>query len=73
MTVARKEEPTLRTPEGTWSKVFSYHPFEPVLERAQEIYLYDTDGNRYLDVSDGLIAVNLGHGDRREPQRASPR
>ncbi|HEY6236428.1 MAG TPA: aminotransferase class III-fold pyridoxal phosphate-dependent enzyme, partial [Candidatus Elarobacter sp.] len=26
------------------------------------IYLYDEDGNRYADLTSGLIAVNLGHG-----------
>ncbi len=51
--------------EGMWSHVFSYHPFKPVLDRAEGIYLYDTDGNRYIDVSGGPIAINLGHGDKR--------
>src|SRR6188768_2049448 len=48
-----------------WSRVFSDHPFEPVLQRAEGVWLYDEDGNRYLDASGGPMAVNLGHGDRR--------
>jgi adenosylmethionine-8-amino-7-oxononanoate aminotransferase len=36
-----------------------------VLERAEGIYLYDNDGNRYIDASGGPIAMNIGHGDRR--------
>ncbi|MBW2061852.1 MAG: aminotransferase class III-fold pyridoxal phosphate-dependent enzyme [Deltaproteobacteria bacterium] len=54
-----------RKMEDMWSRVFSYHPYKPVLDRAEGIYLYDTDGNRYIDVSGGPIAVNLGHGDKR--------
>jgi len=34
----------------------------PSIDRAAGVYLYDTDGNRYLDLSAGLVAVNLGHG-----------
>src|SRR5512134_1473632 len=65
MATARHDEPSLREPEGMWGTVFSYHPFTPVLERAEGIYLYDTAGNRYIDASGGPMAVNLGHGDRR--------
>ena len=45
--------------------MFSYHAFAPVLERAEGIYLYDTEGNRYIDASGGPIAMNIAHGDRR--------
>ena len=48
-----------------WNRVFSYHAFEPVLERAEGVYLYDKEGNRYIDASGGPIAMNIGHGDRR--------
>lgn len=57
--------PELRKMEGIWENVFSYHPFEPVLDRAEGIYLYDEEGNRYIDASGGPMAVNLGHGDPR--------
>ncbi len=33
----------------------------PVIERGEGCYLYDVDGKRYLDLSAGLVAVNLGH------------
>jgi taurine--2-oxoglutarate transaminase len=33
----------------------------PAIDRASGVYLYDTGGNRYLDLSAGLVAVNLGH------------
>ncbi|MDQ2866047.1 MAG: aminotransferase class III-fold pyridoxal phosphate-dependent enzyme [Candidatus Eremiobacteraeota bacterium] len=34
----------------------------PSIDRAEGVYLYDTAGKRYLDLSAGLVAVNLGHG-----------
>jgi taurine--2-oxoglutarate transaminase len=34
----------------------------PVIVRGDGIFMYDADGNRYADMSSGLIAVNLGHG-----------
>jgi len=34
----------------------------PVIVRGEGIYLFDADGNRYADLTSGLIAVNLGHG-----------
>jgi taurine--2-oxoglutarate transaminase len=36
----------------------------PVIERGQGVYLYDTAGKRYTDLSSGLVAANLGHGYR---------
>ena len=65
MATVTKEVPDARAPEGIWSTVFSYHPFEPVLARAEGIYLYDEDGKQYIDASGGPIAVNLAHGDPR--------
>ena len=32
------------------------------IERAEGVYLYDRDGNRYLDFSSQLMSVNIGHG-----------
>jgi taurine--2-oxoglutarate transaminase len=34
----------------------------PVIVRGEGVYMYDSDGNRYGDLSSGLVAVNLGHG-----------
>ncbi|MDD4931986.1 MAG: aminotransferase class III-fold pyridoxal phosphate-dependent enzyme [Methylacidiphilaceae bacterium] len=34
----------------------------PVIVRGEGSFLYDSEGNRYLDLSAGLVAVNLGHG-----------
>ena len=35
-----------------------------VIERAQGIYLWDTDGHRILDAMSGLWCVNVGYGQR---------
>ena len=37
-------------------------PAPPVIVRGEGIYLYDDAGNRYADLTSGLVAVNLGHG-----------
>jgi adenosylmethionine-8-amino-7-oxononanoate aminotransferase len=70
MAVINKRIPETRKNEGIWKHQFSAHPFEPVLERAEGIYLFDEDGNRYIDASGGPIALNLGHGDPRIAEAA---
>ncbi len=57
--------PDLLEAEGIWRHVFSYHPFAVELERAEGIYLYDRQGNRYIDASGGPMSCNIGHGDPR--------
>ena len=36
--------------------------FPVVVDRAEGHYLYDTDGNRYLDFLGGIAVSALGHG-----------
>jgi len=43
-----------------WSLQHASNP--PVISKASGVYYEDVDGKRYLDLSSGLIAVNLGHG-----------
>jgi adenosylmethionine-8-amino-7-oxononanoate aminotransferase len=40
-------------------------PRRPTVERGEGIYLWDTQGRRYIDASSGPIASNLGHGNVR--------
>lgn len=47
--------------EGAWSYAFNYHAFDVEVERAEGVFIYDTGGNRYYDISGGPMAVNLGH------------
>jgi adenosylmethionine-8-amino-7-oxononanoate aminotransferase len=34
----------------------------PVVERGEGVYLYDSQGRRYLDASGGALVANIGHG-----------
>ena len=65
MATDTERRPDVLAAEGDWANVFSYHPLDVVLERAEGIYLYGEDGKRYIDASGGPLAVNLGHGDPR--------
>ncbi|MEM7738279.1 MAG: 4-aminobutyrate--2-oxoglutarate transaminase [Deinococcota bacterium] len=38
---------------------YSIHPFYP--QRAQGSYIWDADGNKYLDWSVGIAVMNIGH------------
>ncbi|AHM03670.1 Adenosylmethionine-8-amino-7-oxononanoate aminotransferase [Roseibacterium elongatum DSM 19469] len=35
---------------------------KPVLDQARGIYMWDTDGKRYIDGSSGAMVCNIGHG-----------
>jgi adenosylmethionine-8-amino-7-oxononanoate aminotransferase len=37
------------------------HP-HPLAERGEGVYLWDTEGRRYIDASGGAAVVNIGHG-----------
>jgi len=39
----------------------TYHPLDVVIERAQGVWVYDVEGNRYLDCLAAYSAVNQGH------------
>ncbi len=47
----------------SWSKQAGLSPI--AVERGEGVYLYDTEGKRYIDFSSGLMNVNIGHGDQR--------
>ena len=36
----------------------------PIIDRAQGIYMWDTNGKKYLDGSSGPVTTNLGHGNK---------
>ena len=46
----------------SWSKQKGLDPIP--IERAEGIYLWDFDGNRYTDMSSQLVNLNVGHGNR---------
>src|SRR5271167_3202199 len=39
----------------------NYHPLDVVIERAEGVWVYDIEGNRYLDCLASYSAVNQGH------------
>ncbi|MFA3782412.1 ornithine--oxo-acid transaminase [Melioribacteraceae bacterium 4301-Me] len=39
----------------------NYHPLDVVIERAQGVWVYDVEGNKYLDCLAAYSAVNQGH------------
>lgn len=41
----------------------TYRRADIVIERGEGVYLYDTDGRRYLDFMSGIAVVALGHSD----------
>lgn len=47
----------------SWSKQKGIAPI--AVERGEGVYLYDAEGNRYIDFSSGLMNVNIGHGHQR--------
>ncbi|HEV2550234.1 MAG TPA: aminotransferase class III-fold pyridoxal phosphate-dependent enzyme [Stellaceae bacterium] len=40
-------------------------PRHPTVARAEGIYLWDTEGKRYIDASSGPVVSNIGHGNER--------
>lgn len=62
--------PGKRLGHPTENHLFYIRPTDklPLVDRAEGIYLYDKDGNRYIDGSSGPIACNIGHTDPRVRQ-----
>ena len=53
------ENLTERRKRSVAAAAYSTHPFYP--QRAEGAYLWDTQGNRYLDWSTGIAVMNIGH------------
>ncbi|WP_199614528.1 ornithine--oxo-acid transaminase [Paenibacillus alkalitolerans] len=39
----------------------NYHPIPVVVERAEGVWVYDPEGNKYMDMLSGYSALNQGH------------
>ncbi len=39
----------------------NYHPLDVVIERAEGVWVYDVEGNKYLDCLSAYSAINQGH------------
>jgi adenosylmethionine-8-amino-7-oxononanoate aminotransferase len=63
-----ESDPIAGAPSGSGIQRFWTLPGEAPLERvsrAEGLHVWDTAGRRYIDVTSGPIAVNLGHGNAR--------
>ncbi|MCD8332995.1 MAG: aminotransferase class III-fold pyridoxal phosphate-dependent enzyme, partial [Clostridiales bacterium] len=46
------------------SLLHTYNRFPVVLEKGEGVYLYDTDGKKYLDFAAGIAVCAFGYGNR---------
>lgn len=47
------------------SLLHTYNRFQFVLDHGEGVYLYDTDGNKYLDFQAGIAVCSLGYGNKK--------
>jgi 4-aminobutyrate aminotransferase-like enzyme len=56
-----KEEIILASQQYLFPAVFHYYDQPLVIERAKDQFVYDADGNRYLDFFAGILTISVGH------------
>ena len=56
-----KEEIVLASQECLFPAVFHYYREPLVLTRAKDQFIWDADGNQYLDFFGGILTVSVGH------------
>src|ERR1039457_5476948 len=56
-----KDEITLANKEYLIPAVFHYFKEPLVVTRAKDQYVWDADGNQYLDFLGGIVTVSVGH------------
>jgi 4-aminobutyrate aminotransferase len=56
-----KDEIILAHQECLFPSVFHYYSERLVLTRAKDQFVWDADGNRYLDFFGGIVTVSIGH------------
>ena len=61
MSMQGQNLPDYQNPDGDYRHIFSYHPMNVQIARAEGVYIYDDKDNRYFDASGGPFAVNLPH------------
>ena len=57
------KEEYIKREEG--AMLHTYNRFPVVLEKGEGVYLYDTDGKKYLDFAAGIAVEALGYGNRK--------
>ena len=58
--MANKEQ-KIYMKEAETALVHTYNRFPLVIDRAEDVYVYDTDGNKYLDFMAGIAVSSLGY------------
>src|SRR5215813_10533508 len=56
-----KDEIILAHKEFLFPSIFHYFKEPLVVARAKDQYVWDADGNRYLDFFGGIVTVSVGH------------
>src|SRR5215510_9053300 len=56
-----KNEILLANQECIFPAVFHYYKEPLVLSRAKDQFVWDADGNQYLDFFGGIVTVSVGH------------
>src|SRR3954453_23044411 len=56
-----KDEIILANQEFLFPSVFHYYQEPMVVTRAKDQYVWDADGNQYLDFFGGIVTVSVGH------------
>jgi 4-aminobutyrate aminotransferase len=56
-----KDEIILANKEFLFPAVFHYYQQPLVVERAKDQYVWDAEGNQYLDFFGGIVTVSVGH------------
>lgn len=57
-------EATVLMEQAEQNILHTYNRFPTVLDHGQGVYLYDTDGKKYLDFTAGIAVQALGYGDQ---------
>src|SRR6202142_4408078 len=57
----RSEEVVRKHKEFLWPAVTNYHQQPLVADHASMQYLWDVEGNKYLDFFGGIVTVGVGH------------
>ena len=56
-----RDEIILASDQYLFPAVFHYYREQLVIERAKDQYVWDADGNQYLDFFGGIVTVSVGH------------
>ena len=60
-TASRSEEVVRKHREYLWPAVANYYQKPLVADRASMQYLWDLEGNKYLDFFGGILTIGVGH------------